>query len=191
MLAYSWSLHPCREYQSPLFTWMEKLLFSERISPFLHSCCEGMILLFNVHNLYLDATLVLNRCLLLKNNGECIKTLPCSLQRNDHGHEFVLNWIKDDMIGLLFILLEVDSPFIGGRILYHCGYITIKVMLFKNIQHPFLPCVEVGSTFKLVFQLDGDWCHGSNFFSILQDLHRLNSFLHKQSCCTPYALIPC
>ena len=92
----------------------------------------------------------------------CIKTLPCGLQRNDHGHEIVLNRIKDGMLSLWLILLEVDSRFIGGMILYHFGYITIKIMLFKNIQHPCLPCVEVGSTFKAIFRPNEDRCHGCN-----------------------------
>ena len=141
---------------------MEDIICSERISPLLHYFHEDKILIFSVQNLALDAPLFLNLRLLLKKIGECIKTLPCNFQRNNHGHEISLNRIKDDMLGLLFILLEFDSPFIGGRILYHCGCITIKVMLFKNIQHPYLPCVEVESTFKEVFRSNEDRCHGCN-----------------------------
>ena len=117
---------------------MEELLFSENIYLFLHSFHEDKILLFSVLNLALYAPLSLTRGIFLENIGECIKTLPCGLQQNDHGHEIVFNRIKDDMLGLCLILLEFDSPFVGGRIIYHCGYITIKVMFFKNIQHPFL-----------------------------------------------------
>ena len=75
-----------------------------------------------------------------------------------------LTKIKYDMIGLCLIVLEFDSSFFGGMLLYHFVYITIKVMLFKNIQHPFLPCVEVGSTFKAIFWLNEDRCHGCNIF---------------------------
>ena len=160
--APSWSLHPCEEYWSPsLFTWMEELLCSERLSPFLHPCREDIILLFTAYNLALDAPLFLTQGLLFETIGECIKTLPCGVQRNDHGHEIVFDRIKDDMLGICMILIKVDSPLICGRLLYHCGYITIKVMLFKNIQHPCLPCVEVGSTLEEVFWLNIDWFHGS------------------------------
>ena len=135
---------------------------SERISPFIHSFCEDKILIFSSHNLALYVSLFLTKGLLLENIGECIKTLPCGLQQNNHGHEIFLNRIKDNIIGILFILLEVYSPFIGGSLLYHYGYITNKVILFKNIQHPCLPCVEVGSTFKAIFRSNGYCCHGCN-----------------------------
>ena len=79
---------------------MEEILCGERISLFLHSFHEENILLFSVYKLALDAPLFLTRGLLLENIGECIKTLPCGLQHNDHGHEIVLNRIKDDMFGI-------------------------------------------------------------------------------------------
>ena len=161
----SWSLHPCGENHSlSLLTWMEELLCSERIYPFLHSCREEKILIFSVHKLALYTPLFLTRWILLEKIGKCIKTPPSGLKQNDHGHEIVLNRIKDGMLSLLSILLEVDSRFIGGMILYHFGYITIKIMLFKNIQHPCLPCVEVGSTFKVVFWPSRDWWHSCNIF---------------------------
>ena len=141
---------------------MEEILCSERISPFLHSCCEENILLFSVHNLALDVSLFLTRGLLLEKIGECIKTNPCDLQRNYHGHEIVLNQIKDNMLGLCLILIEFYFPLFGGSILYHLGYITIKVMLFKNVQYSFLPCDEVASTFEVVFRLNKNQCHGCN-----------------------------
>ena len=143
---------------------MEELLCTKMISSFLHSFCEESIILFSVHILALYVPLFLTRGILLEKTGECIKTLPCGLQQIDHGHEIVLNRIKNDMLSYCLILFEVDSPFNGGRLLFHYGYITIKVMLFKNIQHPCLPCVEVGSTFKAVFRLNKDRCHGYNIF---------------------------
>ena len=85
---------------------MEEILCSERISPFIHSFHEDNILPFSVHKIALDVPLFLTRGLLLENIGECIKTLPCDLQRNDHGHEIVLNQIKDDMLHLFLILIE-------------------------------------------------------------------------------------
>ena len=130
---------------------MEELLCSERISPFLHYFRKDKILLFSVHNLALDAPLFLTRGLLLEKIGECIETIPCGLQWNDHGHEIVLNQIKDDILILCLINLEVDSPFIGGRILYHSGHGSIKIMLFKNIQHPLFPCVEFDVPSSLSF----------------------------------------
>ena len=130
----SWSLHPCGEYRSPsLFIWMGEILCRIRIFPFLHYFHEDKIIFFSVHNIYLDVPLFLNRGLLLENIGECIKILPCSIQQNDHGPEIVLNWIKYYVLILCLILLEVDFPFIGVSLLYHYGYITIKVMLFNNI----------------------------------------------------------
>ena len=148
----SWSLRPCGEYQSlSLFTWIEDLLCSERIYPFLHSCNEGNILLVSANNLYFDAPLFLNWGLLLENIGECIKALPCGLHRNDHQHEILLNKIKDDVFFLLFILLQFDFPLYGGRLLFHWGYITIKEIIFKNVQYSCIPCDEVGSTFEAVF----------------------------------------
>ena len=89
---------------------------------YLYSFYEEKSILFSVHNLALDAPLFLTRGLLIENNGECIKTIPCGLEQNDHGHEIVLNQIKYDILGILIILLEVDSPFIGGKILYHSGH---------------------------------------------------------------------
>ena len=68
---------------------MEEVLCSEIISLFLHSSCEENILLFSVHNLSLDVPIFLTQGFLLENIGECIKTLPCSVQRNDHGHDIV------------------------------------------------------------------------------------------------------
>ena len=84
---------------------MEELPCSENIYPFLHSFREDKILLFNVHNIALDATLSLNQGLFLENIDECIKTLPCGLQQNDHGHEIVLKQIKYDIICLCLIIL--------------------------------------------------------------------------------------
>ena len=105
-------------------TWYQSspTLFSESISLFLHSFLKDNILIFSAHNHDLYVPLFLTKGLLLEKIGECIKTLPCGLQRNDHGHAIVLNRIKDDMLGLCLILLEVDSPFIGGRLLYHSGH---------------------------------------------------------------------
>ena len=131
-----------------------ELLCSGKIYPFIHSFCEDNIFLFSVPKFSLDAPLLLTEGLLLENIFESIKKLPCGLQWNDYGHKIFLYQIKDDMLGLYLILLEFDSPFIGGRLLFHYGYITIKVMLFKNIQHPILPCVEFGTTFKVVFWLN-------------------------------------
>ena len=101
---------------------MEERICSEGIYHFLHYFHEDNILIFSVHNLTLDAPISLTRGLLLENIGECIKTLPCGLQRNDHGQEFVLNLIKYDILGLFLIHLEFDSPFIGGRLLYQSGH---------------------------------------------------------------------
>ena len=99
------------------------------ISLFLNYCHEDNIILFGVHNLFLDVPHLLTQGLLLENIGECIKTLPCIIQQNYDGHNIILNQIKYDRIGILLILLEVYSSFIGGRLLFQCGYITIKVII--------------------------------------------------------------
>ena len=137
----SWSPHPCmREYHSPLFTWMEERLCSERISPFLHSFHEDKFLIFSVHNLALDAPLFLTRGLLLENIGECIKTLRMIMDTI-----FSLTESKMTCLSFSWFILKLIHPSLvegSYTIVFTNDSISCSSRRFNIVV---FHCVEVGS----------------------------------------------
>ena len=96
------------------------------------------------------------------------QTLICRLQWCDRQHEVFFHGVIYDPLWLCLILLVIGSSWICNRFFDHRGHKRIMIMLFENVDHSFLPCVEVWCAFKSIFWLDGFRFHFFNIFSMLQ-----------------------
>ena len=121
----------------------------------------------------------MSRILLLIQFCECFKTIILCLQWCDHPHEVVFHGFIYDPIFLWLILIVIDSPCICSGIFNYSGHKEIKIMLFKDIQHPHLPCVEALCSFKSIFRSDGYWCHCFKLFSQYSKIYICLEFFYK------------
>ena len=145
------SPNECLQFDpSPVkYLWRRKL--QSRLFPY--SCCTTCSLRPS-----------LSRILLLIQFCDCFKTLLCRIQWCDHWHEVVLHGVIYDHLWLFLLPLVIGSSYICSRLFDHGGHKGINIMLFKDIQHPHLPCVEALCSFKSIFRSDGYWCHCFKIF---------------------------
>ena len=112
---------------------------------------------------------ILSIDLLLVNICECFETLLFHIQWCDHRHEIVLHGFKYGHVWFFLILLVIFSSCICSGFFDHGGHKIIDTMLFKNIDYPCLPCIEVGCSFESIFLSDG---YGSHYFKLFLNASR-------------------